>query len=573
MFKSYLTTVKKITNAKALVSFIVLFVIALVFPKNIIPDLFGLGHLTNKKDIIFRLLSTTIGFSGILLTVLLVVYNFYVKTVRRNTLEFITDNTWIRRIFSLFFGNILFLSLGFFFVDSSPKFNDTSVLYCCYLVTITLILALFPLAILALGDSVSMKRVDKIINSIRDEHLDELATAPPGMDWFDLIENNPILVLRDLSVTAIVDRDWVLPQTVLSRLFQLIIDPLDGYSSAIKVQKHLSAWVIFCNSLKRNAIQQKDSPTCASLLKINLDVHRHLASKRVIHLRENVLDEFLKDLLRLIIESNMLFELQSHFLKYTTGVVRAHFDSLNYTDDEMPTVEFEVERQQHKQGDPFKMTPLKDYWFYLTHDLPNLIFDTVRYGIDANRRTVYNHYSTNIQFLLDAIFSHPNLTEHQKKNALEEISFRAEDVSKYAIDKGVFEYIDVVSHIQLEIWFLKDQRLAFRSFYGFVRMVKALDKKNGLSSLYLDKLFMIPRVLSRKNIDTKVYQDIVSTVLDLAMEMLKKDSREMDSKSALLYELKWFQSDYLLKEVKLEPLIDKYNALLDEALDGYELPV
>lgn len=573
MLKSYINILRKILSWKIISATVLLFLSVALMPFKFVPDYFRLGRLAGKKDIIFRLLTTTVGFSGMLLTVLLVVYNFYIKTVRRNTLDFIIDNLWIRRIFSLFFGNIIFLSLGFFIIEMSSVINDLTILYFSYYLTVLLILSLFPLTILALNDSVSLKRIDKLIASITDKHIIQLYQSPLRTDitLIHKVEGNPILLLREIATNAISERDWVLPQTILSKIFTLLIDPLDKKSDEFKFQSHLSVWILFCNGVKNTAFKNTDQTTATALLKLNLSAHQHMAAKGMILVRGNEIDDFLKDLLRLIIENNMLFQHQGHFVRFTTDILLSHFESLHYSDSELPTKEFYYQQLEQKQTIDHEFTPLTNYWFYLTHELPELIFDTIKYAIDSNRKRVFDHFSWNIQHLVDAIMANEHLTTSQKHEAVEELSFGADRLAEYAIDHNIFTGIDVVSHSQIERWFLKDARMGFVGLYRFQRMIRLLLKKSALSSTYVDNLFMIARVLSNKDVEGTICQEVVSSILDFVLAILSRGSCDPDTKSNFLYELKWFYESYLTVNQKLIQLSGKYEHQIKSILENYDI--
>lgn len=100
--REILQTIYKLYDGKIVLFFLILFGIIQVSFFQRIPDYFNLQKIESAESFILRLLSIVIGFSSFILTILLVVYNSLTKKIRRNSFEFILDNTWIRFTFSLF---------------------------------------------------------------------------------------------------------------------------------------------------------------------------------------------------------------------------------------------------------------------------------------------------------------------------------------------------------------------------------------------------------------------------------------------------------------------------------------
>ena len=156
----------KIFNPFVIALGIAFFFIVFLFPFKFIPDFFNFAQIENPRTFIWNLVTTTLSFSGLILTVLLVSYNFYLKSTRRNTLEFIIDSPYLKLIFSSFTSLIIIHFLGFFFIKANIKGEKISLLYFLSIVTLLYILLLFPMVILSLKYSNSIKRIQKILNAV-----------------------------------------------------------------------------------------------------------------------------------------------------------------------------------------------------------------------------------------------------------------------------------------------------------------------------------------------------------------------------------------------------------------------
>jgi hypothetical protein len=562
--KSYLTILAKIINWKIILVFLIIFCVSLA-PIHFLPDIFNLNSYKEKKDVVLKLLSTLIGFSGLILTVLLVVYNFHLKSIRRNILEFVFDNKWLSLTFTLFFGLLLYLCLSFFFVNTKYDFNDLTALYLCFILTFCFIIALIPLSILTLNESVSLNKIYRIAGKIDAASVEYLSfrTTHNDENFKNIIEKNPILVLKDISLAAIAERDWLLPQTVLNELFNRLILPLTSTSSKFNIQSNLNAWALFCNHIKNEVIKQNDVVTGSVLLFTNLRAHRHFAEQKLIFLRGNPIDTFVIEYMRVIMVEGVFFEMQSYFLRYTSDVIRGYFKEFEYSDDDVPTFSYRLEQRDKTE---YKITDKTNYWFYLTKELPDVLFKMVEASIDSKRKNVYDNLSFTVNILLDAIFNEKKLSKHQKEEALMEYMYQAEKISNYAIDNGIYSEADVISHIQIETWLRKDVYLAEYAFYCFIRMIKLLNNKGALSEKYIDELFMIGRVTSNYEINTSKIVELIDSILQTAFEIINQPELDRQVKRDFVYQIRWFKEGYLDVNEKLSGLKTKYQNNLQSVL-------
>ena len=570
MFKEFISVFKKITLWKITGSYVAIFIFLSFFPIKLVPDYLSLNNLADKKDILFRLLTTTIGFSGLILTILLVAYNFYIKSVRRNTLDFITDNRWMRLIFSCFFGNVLFLTLGFFFITTIPNSGAITILYFSYYLTLLFIICVFPAAILSLNDTVSLKKIEKLLQKIQIKDIEELYNPnfQQTDDWHYRIEKNPILMVKDVCINAIADKDWILPQTVLNKLYQLLIGSLSAKSEDQLLEKNVYVWTLFSNHIKNEIIKMNDTIAGKTLLFLNMQAHEDFAKKKIIGIRSNGIDDFLKDFFRLILENNLFAEIQPYFQRYTTDIVKTHYENLNYSDKEVPTIFY---RFDMKGDNDYKPTPIRNYWYYVVHELPDIVFTMLEDAIDAKRKAAYNHFSCNVHYMISAVLSEKNhLTEFQKREASLELLRKAEQLTEYAIENGIYDGIEPVSEIEAVSWLKKDKLLGYRAVFAFTRMLEKLSKKNALTSFYTDEYFRIIRAMANQNFETVIFNDIVGIILENSIKLLKNEKTSGETKKDFLSQLHWFYNDYLLVNEILQPMKEKYEVEIGGLIKDYD---
>ena len=575
MIKEFLGMLWLIIRKRVLLCYVLILVIVFFQPLKFIPDYFGLETLIGKKDMLFRLLSMLVGFSGMLLTVFIVVYNFYVKSTRRNTLEFVTDNKWFRLIISCFFGTVIFLSIGFLLVDSHHG-NDISLLYISFIISILFLLSLFPFAILALGESTTLKRIDYMIGKITENDIKDLYEKSFEMQSKSErhVEKNPVMLLRDISVNAVAEKDWVLPQTVLDKLFGKLIKSLNKESKSSDVIMHFNAWMAICNPLKREIVKQEDEVCGKRLLHFNTGVHLYFAGQQRIDLRGNPVDDLLRDYIRSILVKNLFFEFQSKIPVMIIGMIKSHFLALKYTDDELPTWSYYYEQSRNDVNAKVSMNwsenELKSHWHYLVRELPELIFDPMVHCIEQNRFHVFELFVMNLHSLLDVLVNASNLTKHQKVEAVKELLMKGRRVSELAISTGINESVDMIGDVYIPGWFDKDTQLGYEGLYTYSSMIRKLHAKKTLSSMYVDKFFMIARDISRRNLDPAVVFEIMKTILTTALHILEDDTTPPQERKDFLYQLQWLDKDCLKKQESLKTVYEAYKEAIDKHLIGYD---
>jgi hypothetical protein len=576
MFNSFVQIIRRIVALKIIAGFLFLAFAVLFFPWHFMPDYFKLGKIGEKKEIVFKLLSTIIGSSGLMLTLILVGYNFYVKTTRRFTLEFVTDNRWLRFIVSLFFGIVLFLVTGFFFLETEQVDNNTAFLYVAYVVTILFLLSLFPMAVLALHESYSIKKIHKILSDISDTDIDNLYQWQYGTELTpEGIEGHPLLILKDLCISAIADKDWVLPQTVLKFLYNRVIVPLHKDSGEFEVQRATFVWALFCTRLKREVIKHNDITTGNEIYTLSLAIHFHFAENGIIHLRGNKVDEFLQDYLRMILEQNAFYEIQSYFSRDLTDIIRKYFESVHYTDEQIPTMESWMgnrsERTARTSREQYSITAQTNLWFYLTKELPTILFETIEVAIDLRRKAVYEVAFWNMHHTMDSIFNAEKLTVSQKRNAIKEFLYKTRQLSDYALGHQIYNYIEPASDIQIQTWFTTDSYLGFDALFSYKRMIVALIETNAVLDGHMDRFFMVGRFLlgyEYSTIDEKLLNEVVDYILELGVNTLKRDALNPQIRRSVLYQVNWFQNDYL-NDPRLQLTKDKYNDQISTLLERY----
>ncbi len=563
--KGFLKTILKLYDYRIVLGFLLIFIICNIRYFHIIPDFFGFGEIKSPESILITLWSAIIGSSSIILTILLVVYSSFSKKIKRNTLDYILENPWIRIIFSLFAGSFIYLSLAFVAIHTL-KSSTITLLYTSSFITILNILIQFPLVILSLKYSNSHGSVLKLISSITQNDIDFLFSPtknPNGEESIEILEQNKIVLLKDIGIYAIKESDWSLPQNILNELYEKFIRTINPKSSNDELRNNLSAFCFVCNHFKTHAISESDFITIKVLLHLLVKTHIHLAENKIRKLRRNSVDECIKDLHRLIIENKNFYNAQQYLIRDTVKIIKAQFESVKYSDDELPTMDYNLDKIENKQPRVERIEEISDFWFYLTHELPDLIFDDLEYAIEVKNKNVYSYFNWQIHSLFDIIYNSKNLTEYQMNDAFDDYYYRANRLSDLALTNDIYDHVEIISNIQIENWLENNRKRAFRSLYSLSNLISKLNDKQKLTEFYIDELFIIARKLSGKNTNPEVKQSAIQIILETGFSIYDKQQTPDAVKAEMIKQLKWLNG-YLKEDEDLKVLKDNFCKKIDE---------
>jgi len=566
--KAFLKTAIKLLNPWLLIFYFLLLIITVV-PFEFIPDWFAIGSISGRRDIIMRLLTALTGFASLLLTVLLVGYNIFVKSIRRNTLEYITDNPWLRLIFTLFSCNVLFLFVGYI-IAGSRYCNQITSLYIGFTSTIGFILSLFPMAILAVSDSGSLRRINKLVAQIRDEDLFELVNPHFDSDTSGRVhvEHNPLMILRDMAVAGIADRDWVIPQTILSKLYERIILTIEENPGDKKLFAHLNAWAAVCNPIKREIIKQEDDPTAHTFFHLNVSAHKHLALKKALYLRDMPLDNLITDFVKRIIRKNLFTDLQDYIPRYLIEILTSHFLAINYNDEQIPTLHY-VSTNRKQFENKSILSPVRQQWFYLTHELPDLVFSCMKEAAEYDRPEFVYLIATNCSHTCEAIIKSSNLTASQKRECLQWIFHSGKNAVEFSVEKGIWDGIFIIHPLYVSGWFAIDKDLGYSAFFTCYDYVQTLYRNNRLSSHLIDEFFEIVRDCFFKSVEEPVMYELVRRTLDLAFRMLDNEKTSAQLKKDIQYEIKLLSDRFFPEFSSAARVVSDYKDRIEKYLADY----
>ena len=371
--KELLITIHKLYNYKIISLFIfIFFFIQIPFIQKI-PDFFQLYKIELPQSYLLRLLTIVIGFSSFILTTFIVIYNVFLKRVRRNSFEVILNNPWINIIFSVFAGSLIFILFSIFIIQNASLNTTITLLYFSSYITFGNLLLQFPLITLSIKHSNSFESVKEIIRNLNVTDIEFLHNPNYHIDdvyRIEDLERNRIILLKDIGVSAIKENDWALPQTILNDLFAKLVKTNSVNTEESDLNKNLFAYIFVSRHFQKIAIEEDDEITVKVSLNNLLRIHTHFIKNKMINILDNPFDENLEDLLRMIVDKHTYYNVQKSLFVSLTDIIGRHIKAIEYSDEQLPTWEYiNTLKDYPKESGNDK---IKNYWNYIKTDLSEI---------------------------------------------------------------------------------------------------------------------------------------------------------------------------------------------------------
>lgn len=543
--REILQTIYKLYDGKIVLFFLILFGIIQVSFFQRVPDYFNLQKIESAESFILRLLSIVIGFSSFILTILLVVYNSLTKKIRRNSFEFILDNNWIRFTFSLFCGSLIFISLSVFFIQRVDLNTILTLLYFSSFITFGNLFIQFPLIILCIKHSNSYDTIKDLICKVSEHDMDNLynPSSENNFRFIEDIEKNRIIQLKDIGISAIKENDWGLPQTILNDLYEKLIIPLNKNSDDKIIKRNLHVFNFICKHFKKVSIEEIDEITINVLLNNLLRTHIYLANNEIRIIRNNPIDQTILDLFRLLIVNNNFYNYQPYLLNKTISLINEHINSMNYSDEEVPTMEYNILNSNNQRN--YDLTIAKNYWFYLKNELPDIFFKPLEIAIESKNKNVYSSFNWQLHSLFDNLTSSKSLTVYQENEIFQEYSYRARRITDLAMNNGIYVDIEFYTHYQIENWIINNKKYGFSTLSDYSFFLTKLNRSNNLYTSYIDDFFMIARSICLEKLDKNIKLKVLNIVIKDSIAIFENVKSEQYVKDEIIRQLIWLNESFL----------------------------
>ena len=561
--KDFFKTIHRLYNYKIILSFLIVFVVIQIPYIQIIPVSFQL--VETPQSYLLRLLAIVIGFSSFILTTLLVIYNIFSKRLRRNSFDFILNNPWVNQIFSIFGGSLIFILLSIFFILSASANTKITLLYFSSFITFGNLFLQFPLIILSLNYSNSYESVKKLINSINDEDIENLYSPNYEDDkpysFIEGLEKNKLIQLKDIGVSSIKDNDWGMPQTILIDLYLKLVQKIDINTQELTFYTKLSAYSFISKHFQKIALKEADEITVGVALNNILRIHILFAEHKIRHLRTNPIDDNLHDFLRKIIENTTFYNLQQHLLVDILNIIGKHIESISYSDKELPTFDYKLSEESFNYE--LKNQKITDYWFYITHELPDIFFNVANYSIEIGNKNIYVNLQWHLNCLLSKISKSSNLSTSQENDLFFEYLSKIGSTTRLAIENKIFNSIRYYSYMDISGWISVGKKYGLRVLFEFSYLIHRLNDINALSKILIDDYFVIARSISSLKVAVKEDKlKAIKIIIEDGFKIYNKDLSQPTIKKEIKEQLKWLNR-FIDKEEDLSEIKNEFYKKID----------
>ncbi|MCK7559392.1 hypothetical protein MKQ70_32260 [Chitinophaga sedimenti] len=133
------------------------------------------------------------------------------------------------------------------------------------------------MAILSVKESMSIKFIRKVINRIDDSVIDNYPKLDTVTVSLEDIEQNPLMLVRNIAVAAVNDRDWALPQQILGDVFAKLDLSAPAYNlhdenEVQKFEKRFELWIIMVDRVYYEAIKAGENGIIVSIIQRALQI-------------------------------------------------------------------------------------------------------------------------------------------------------------------------------------------------------------------------------------------------------------------------------------------------------------
>jgi len=562
-------------DLRILASFLLLYIILYCFPVKFVPDYFHIAEIENFRTFIWSLFSVTLGFSGLILTLLLLSFNLHLKSTKRHTLEFVFENVYLKVLFSSFLAIVLLQLISFCAVHQNNRSEVVAVIYLLFILTASYIIIQLPLAILGLKYSTSIQKLDKV--ALQIDHIDVATlTNRKGVTNEIPIENlerNRLVVLKDIGTNAIKDNDWILPQKILGNIFGLITSSLEKECSIVDLEDSVAINLWMYRHFERTALKNSDHITMNVIMGRIFSIYELLISKKV-YKRDlfRQLDDFVKDSMISIIQSRDFSEIRSSWIRDYTEIMTESICSLNFDDEALPTSTYIFQNVGKKIKYPSE-SEYYQFWHYLLNTQFETLREVLEFAIMQKDKSTYSSYHWHIRMLLNRVTSSDQLTESQRRAYLHDNLYRIERLEFTALENNLTDEIGVISHLEIEIWAGKGWYELFRSgMHTQVSTIRYLIKSGLRYNHFLDKFFMLGRdIVSRSGrIEPTITTEILEYIIETGLKIYNNAGESKLLKYDIQYQLQWLFNEFLLVDEQYLAIVEKYKEKIEDATAGFD---
>lgn len=572
---SNLKLISRFYDLRIISIFLFTYLLVYFFPIKAVPDYFHIYEIENFRTFIWSLFSVTLGFSGLILTLLLLSYNFYLKSTKRHTLEFVLENIYLKVVFSSFLAIVVLQLFTFCIVNSGNRSDYIAVMYLLFLLTASYIICQLPLAIIGLKYSTSIEKLNKVAAKIDHNDVAAVLNRSGTNDGVSIesLESNRIIVLKDIGNNAIKDNDWILPKKILAHFFNLVRNSLEKECPVVDIQDSILVKIWICRHFQRTAIKNSDHITINAIMGGILSIYELLITTKIY--RRNLfmeLDEFLKDLMINVIQSRDFSEIRAYWVKDYTTIIMNSIQSLNFSDEALPTRHYIFANLEIKVNHP-SSEAYYEFWHYLLNTQFDTLTEVLEFAIFQKDNRTFSNYHWQIRSLLHTVSSAAGLTQSQKRSYLLELLYKIDKLEITARENKLIDEMQVISHLEISKWATNGWNELFRSgMYTMSSTLRYLINEKLTYNHCLNEFFLLGRSIANESgrIDSFNKSEILSYIIETGLKIYTNSGDSKRLKYDIQYQLNWLFSNFIIEREQYVEIIEKYREKIEEATEGFE---
>jgi len=427
-----------LTNFFIIISITLLFEILLItflsFTNlQIFPDILNLKNVTNPESYFDIIIGSLASLSGIVIAVLLIVFEFLSVRFKRSTRKYFLQNI-----------NIFFISMLFIITITSSFFskliyhnlsinNLSNILYFNSILFITSISFIIPLSISALLSLSYKNIIYKEINRINTKTIKEITLyhqASKDLNINFSIENNPFVILQNIAIQN-VKKDSIIVQSIINELTNKYIELISSNKTQkgkltkitpslinIYYEKNSGfflSYILFTNQIFEEILQEKSymiiEDIGSSLFR--LIVH---SIENKIHIAEltNIL-EFIDKISTRLIKENKNRAIEK-FINKLKNVMMFYLDKNRLKDEEINIIYIYL----YSKEAPKKNKDTEEKWRFIQDYFLKIFFNGLKYSLQFANSESFVFFTSTISIISYEINS-SDIEKLQKDMLLVEI--------------------------------------------------------------------------------------------------------------------------------------------------------
>jgi hypothetical protein len=537
--------IKRTYRLDILVAFLGLFGLIHFLPP-LVPDYLRVREVENIRGMLFSLLSLSVAIASLSITFIVLIHNFYFRSLRRNAIAVVFKSGWVRFIVTAATGTTLFVFSSWFGASVPLDTADTTRVYLSGTLVLGMLFLQLPLLTIVLQDSLSLRTIKKLAAEISSDVIERFETPRTEVDETYAIieeyEDNPLIQLRDIAVEAVRGKDWTIPQTVVGHCYDALIWPITADTPEREVELKVFAWTHLCERVGITAIENDHTRNLEVVVRLIFRSTVHLCEIRR-YMHHPPIAETLTVLLCALLRKDGYDEYKEKAIETYLEFIALHLKRVNMTDDELPTRWYKKSNPEQGSKGPIVNDPARTYWYFITTKLVEQFRNILELAIGAvpaiPERTLEWPIGSRFSLLLDE----KGLTRHQQDDFLVHIYLDAEHLLRDRIRKsrsktGLF-FVETLSRM------IKDKRPIGRmAFSNFIQHLRA--KSEGdvfIASMERQDLFTLGEQIAEKEPPNELMSGCMDAIIHegikYASEEADQDAPQSDPfSSSMRYRLK-----------------------------------